>query len=81
MRNQRIPRSIHLASLALMSLAQVPHRVRSATPEVIEAEIRARDYSLNPARHNLFQRTLARLDTVLRFGMLLFVPGEPVGIG
>jgi len=64
-----------------MNLAQVPHRVRSATPEVIAAEIQARDYSLNPARHNLFQLTLPQLETVLRFGSALFVPGESVGIG
>src|SRR5260370_32528784 len=53
MRGQRIPGSIHHASLALMTLPQVPHSVRSAIPQAIATEIAIRDYSLNPRRHNL----------------------------
>ena len=68
MRNQRIPGSIHLATLALMNLAQVPRRVRSATPEVIAAEIQTHDYSLNPGRHNLFRPLWLGCETALRFG-------------
>lgn len=43
-----------------MTLAQVPHSVRSAIPQAIATEIPTRDYSLNPRRHNLFKLTLAQ---------------------